>query len=282
MPDISPARPRHDLRRHVDDLAWYHTFDLPDDIVTPGLFDHRKVVHRLPIPSSLVGMRCLDAASADGFFAFEMSRRGADEVVSVDLDDVSRRDWQRPPASDRAPAPGTARATRAFSVVSDALGLHPTRVDLSLYDLDPQTVGTFDFVFMGNVLLHLSDPARALRAVRSVTAPDGTFLSFEAISLHLSLLRPRTPLAQLHDGDESQWWTANMAGHRRLLQAGGWEIIHTGGPVRQPFGPLVPRRPERVPRSRRELVRWVVTRPVGVPSAWAIARPASAPTRQDP
>src|SRR3546814_10592988 len=31
------------LRKQVDELDWYHTFDLPGGIVTPGLFDHRKV-----------------------------------------------------------------------------------------------------------------------------------------------------------------------------------------------------------------------------------------------
>jgi hypothetical protein len=43
------------FREQVDAVDWYHTFDLPGGIVTPGLFDHRK----LPIPASLAGLRCL-------------------------------------------------------------------------------------------------------------------------------------------------------------------------------------------------------------------------------
>ena len=263
-----------ELQELVDGLDWYHTFDLPGGIVTPGLFDHRRVVAKLPIPASLAGKRCLDAASADGFFAFELARRGADEVVSVDLADASRQDWQRRPAAEEKSTQGSGRATAAFEVVRDALELQVDRVDLSLYDLSPDEVGTFDFVFMGNILLHLSDPARALRALRSVTRDGGQLLSYEAISLPMTVLRPRTPVAQLWHEDHGQWWTPNLAGHRRLLYAGGWEVLDTGGPLFQPFGSRMPKWPERRPRSIREVVFWSCTRRVGGATGWALARPA--------
>ena len=48
----------------------------------------------MPIPASLAGKRCLDAAACEGFWSFEMARRGADEVVSVDLPDTAEQDWQ--------------------------------------------------------------------------------------------------------------------------------------------------------------------------------------------
>jgi tRNA (mo5U34)-methyltransferase len=265
-----------ELRARVDALDWYHTFELPGGIVTPGLFDHRRVVGKLPIPASLAGKRCLDAASADGFFAFELARRGADEVVSVDLADASRQDWQRPPTDPERLTLGTGRATAAFEVVRDALGLDVERIDLSLYDLSPEAIGTFDFVFMGNILLHLSDPARALRALRSVTADDGRLLSYEAISLPMTLLRPRTPAGQLWHEDHGQWWTPNIVGHRRLLHAGGWEVQDSGGPLFQPFGARMPRWPDRIPRTPRELVFWSCTRRVGGATAWALARPIPA------
>ncbi|MDP1821498.1 MAG: methyltransferase domain-containing protein [Acidimicrobiales bacterium] len=263
-----------ELRRRVEEHDWYHTIDLPGGVVTPGLFDHRKVVGRLPIPESLAGLRCLDAASADGFFAFELARRGAAEVVSLDLADASRQDWQRRPADEVKATRGTGRAASAFELVREALGLDVQRVDRSLYDLASDDLGTFDFVFMGNILLHLADPARALRALRSVMVPDGTLLSYEAVSMPMTLLRPRTPTAQLWHEDHPQWWTPNMAGHRRLLHAGGWDVVRTGGPLFQPFGARMPAWPPRVPRRPRELVFWACTRRVGGATAWALARPA--------
>lgn len=263
-----------ELRRRVDELDWYHTFDLPGGVVTPGLFDHRKVVSRLPIPASLTGLRCLDAASSDGFFAYELARRGAAEVVSVDLADAARQDWQRPPADEVKRARGSGRAAAAFELVGEALQLDVERLDLSLYDLTPERVGTFDFVFLGNILLHLADPGRALRALRSVTGPDGTLLSFEAISMPMSLLRPRTPVAQLWHEDHAQWWTPNMAGHRRLLHTGGWDVTAAGGPLFQPFGARQPRWPRKVIWRPRQLVYWLCTRRFGGATAWALARPA--------
>jgi SAM-dependent methyltransferase len=262
-----------DLRARVDALDWYHTFDLPGGITTPGLFDHRTVVRRLPIPASLAGKRCLDGASSDGFWAFEMARRGAAEVVSVDLADATRQDWQRMPEDTSPERLGTGRAARAFELVREATGLDVERHDLSLYDLSPERLGRFDFVFLGNILLHLSDPARALRALRSVTEPDGQLLSYEAINLPMTVLRPRTPVGQLWHEDHGQWWTPNVAGHRRLLHAGGWDVVEGGRVGFQPFGTRMPKWPKRPPTKLRELVFWTCTRRFGGATTWALARP---------
>src|SRR3954451_21387502 len=81
-----------DLGRRVHDLLWYHTIDLPEDVVTPGWFDLRPVVDVMPWPD-LQGKRCLDIGTYDGFLAFEMERRGAREVVAVDINDHTKWDW---------------------------------------------------------------------------------------------------------------------------------------------------------------------------------------------
>ena len=73
--------------------VWYHTLDLGDGVVTEGFFDHRPVLERYPIPADLTGMRCLDVGTMDGFWAFEMERRGAAEVIAIDLDDPEALDW---------------------------------------------------------------------------------------------------------------------------------------------------------------------------------------------
>src|SRR5258708_262994 len=69
------------LAERVARVKWYHTMELPGGIVTPGRYDTRAVPRRLPFPASLTGMRCLDVGTADGFWAFEMERRDAHEVV---------------------------------------------------------------------------------------------------------------------------------------------------------------------------------------------------------
>ena len=266
------------LREQVDSIFWYHTFDLPGGIVTPGIFDHRKVAAKVPFPD-LTGLRCLDVASSDGFWAFEMARRGAASVLSVDLSDSRRQDWQGPLHSPREHSTG--RAQQAFEIVREATGLHNVdRLDSSIYDLSPDDIGMFDFVFMGNIILHLSDPARALRAVHSVT--KGTFLSYEMVLLTMSIMRPRTPRAQLWHTDDARWWTPNMAAHRRLIQAAGFEIEKSGGPLFQPFGKHLQAWPTLRTFGRGEhglrasLSYWFGVRRVGAPTSWIIARPLRA------
>jgi len=267
-PTISLDAP---LAEQVASLKWYHSFDLPGGVSTSGFYDHRGMAHKVPIPADLSGRRCLDVASSDGFWAFQLAQRGAAEVVSVDLDDASRQDWQGVVGPPPDAATGTGRARRAFDIVNNATGLGVKRHDMSVYDLSRDELGTFDFVFMGNVLLHLRDPQRALLAVRDVC--EGQFLSFECISLPLTLLRPFTPTGQLSDQDEPRWWTPNARAHRRLLEAAGFEVQDGKWPVLQPFGGLIARRPASLPTRPREVVFWSFVRPFGVASQWLLSRP---------
>src|SRR4029079_484608 len=43
----------------VAEREWYHTLELAPGVETPGYFDHRPILHKLPIPASLAGQRCL-------------------------------------------------------------------------------------------------------------------------------------------------------------------------------------------------------------------------------
>jgi tRNA (mo5U34)-methyltransferase len=271
-PRYSPAIA--DLAAEIRAAApWYHTFEFPGGLVTDGYFDLRPVVAKLPLPASLQGLRCLDAAACEGFWSFELARRGAAEVVSLDRPATDQQDWQGlvPEAARRV---GSGLANRHFEIARSAYGAaNVRRVDLNVYDVDPERLGTFDFVFVGNVLIHLADPARALRALRSVV-PGGELLSLEATSLPLTVMAPRVPLAQLWDlDDQPRWWTPNMAAHRRWLHAAGFEVLAQGGPLRQPLGSALPRWPERPPRRWRELVFWAWVRRMGATSSWVRARP---------
>jgi tRNA (mo5U34)-methyltransferase len=255
----------------VASLKWYHTFDLPGGVTTPGYYDLRSVAAHVPIPDDLSGKRCLDAASADGFWAFRMAERGAAEVVSVDLDDHSRQDWQGLPKPGEDRGLGTGRARRAFDIVNHVTGLGVKRHNLSVYDISRDALGTFDFVFQGNILLHLRDPGRALSALRDVCT--GEFLSFEAISLPLTLLRPFAPSAQLWHDDDPRWWTPNAQAHRRLLEAAGFDVFAGRWPLFSHFGDMIPTRPARVPRRLGEWTYWLFVRRFGVASQWLRARP---------
>src|SRR2546421_7418124 len=139
------------LRAEAERYPWYHTIDLGNGVVTTGMFDHRPVLDRYPLPADLSGKRCLDVATMDGFWAFEMERRGATSVTAIDLDDPEDLDW---PASLRPAHDRTLDEMKAerFALAKQALGSRVERVICSAYDLGPE-VGEFDFVFCGDLLL---------------------------------------------------------------------------------------------------------------------------------
>lgn len=218
--------------------VWYHTIDLPGGVTTPGWFDLRPVVARLPWPD-VTGLRCLDVGTYDGFLAFELERRGAAEVVATDLADHALWDW---PVDVRAHGPERLALLAGpdkgagFRIAAEALGSRVDRRTISVYDLSPQTVGTFDVVVMGSLLLHLRDPLRALMAVRSVCS--GALLSMESVDPRLTALHRRTPIARINGvGDLLQWSEPNVAGHRRWVQAGGFTERRHWGPYAVPLAP---------------------------------------------
>src|SRR5688572_1734974 len=141
------------LAEEVAGRTWYHTIALPDGVVTRGFYDTQSAVDKVPLPDSLAGKRCLDIGSCDGFWAFELERRGASEVVGLDLADPRQRDWPGLGPPDEAADLG--RARDSFTVAKEALASNVERVDLSVYEISPERLGEFDFVFIGNILLHL-------------------------------------------------------------------------------------------------------------------------------
>ena len=253
----------------------YHQFEFPDGTIVPGFFDLRETVHRLPIPADLTGKRCLDVASATGFFAIEMAatrRRGRER----------RHRRSRRAGTGRVRRGSTTRAgegrgeiRRGFEIAREAFGVDVERHDLSLYDLTPDALSTFDFVFMGNILLHLSDPARGLRAVRSMVATGGEFVSFESISLPLTFARPFTAVAELWRDDSPTWWKHNLRGHRRLVESGGFRVLEQSRPFLVPLGDAIPRRPASIPRHPHEWAYWLFTRRFGSGGSWLRAVPRS-------
>jgi tRNA (mo5U34)-methyltransferase len=257
--------------------VWYHVLELPGGVTTPGWFDLRPVVDRLPWPQ-LAGRRCLDVGTYDGFLAFEMERRGAAEVVAADIDDHRLWDW---PVDARKSAPADLAAMagpekgRGFRIAAQALGSSVRRVPVSVYDLSPETVGTFDVVVVGSLLLHLRDPLRALEAVRSVCT--GQLLSAESVDLGLTLLHPRKPVLRLNGlGTLCQWSEPSVAGHRQLVRAAGFTIDRAVGPYPVAFGPG---HPPQGPgwRDRRDLVlRRLFAGGQGVPHSAVLARPLPA------
>src|SRR3954466_11995042 len=224
-----PSMSAEELRETVARYPWYHTLDLGQGVKTPGMFDHAPVLQHYPLPADLSGKRCLDVATMDGFWAFEMERRGAASVTALDLEDPSQLDW---PASLRAQHDKSMDETKAerFALAKTALGSNVERVLMSAYDLSPE-LGTFDFVFCGDLLLHIKDPITPVENIRSVCT--GSALIVNVIKKFRFM--EKRPIAELDGIDVFQWWVTNLEGLIRIVRAAGFARVEAAPTFEVPF-----------------------------------------------
>jgi tRNA (mo5U34)-methyltransferase len=182
---------------------WWHTIELPDGTTTDGWWDLRPLTSQLPWPD-VTGRRCLDVGTADGFWAFELERRGAASVLATDVSSYFQ-----------------SQCKRRFVQAREALGSSVEYEERSVYDLE----GAFDVAVMGYVLQVVTDPLGALDAVRRVSKE---LLLLDTVSLPLALLP--SPLARLdarRDGGE--WFVFNPRGLRKAVELAGWTIVAQTG-----------------------------------------------------
>jgi tRNA (mo5U34)-methyltransferase len=167
------AKPMNPLPTSPDDPRlgdWYHTMELAPGVVTKGTWDLRTTADNVGIPASLAGKTALDVGTSNGFWAFEMEKRGADRVVAIDVADGGGADilprWRAVRPAEEFQE--THRQTRFLTAHS----MLKSKVDyrfVNVYDLSPETVGgMFDVVYCGSLLLHLRDPLKALMNIRKV------------------------------------------------------------------------------------------------------------------
>jgi tRNA (mo5U34)-methyltransferase len=263
------------LRERIAEHHWYHTIELAPGVVTPGWMDTRKLVAELPFPASLRGQRCLDVGTFDGFWALDMERRGAAEVVAIDILDPRHWDWPAGSAQQTIEEIGRRKAGGAgFELAVEVLESAVRRLELSVHDLNPAQHGKFDFVYVGSLLLHLRDPVGALERIRGVCR--GHLLAVDGIDLPLTVLAPRRPLARLDGLGRPWWWRPNLAGLARMVQSAGFELVAAPRRIRVPPGPGQPRPPARPATVATRDGRTALAAAVwGDPHGVVLAQPAS-------
>lgn len=219
----------HDkLADEVAARTWYHTLELPFQIVTPGAYDHRQLVPHYGLPDDLDGQSALDVASADGFWALELERRGAD-VTSADVRTLAELDL-----------PGVARTFISerdaialpfesnFALVRRVLGSKIQIVHSNVYDLDPKTTGTFDLVHTGDLLHHLRDPVLALERLRSVC--HGRLLFSDVFDPAIDTGGGGPGLTRHLRGSAVLWWAPALGTLTQMVSDAGFldvEVVTT-------------------------------------------------------
>jgi len=193
--ETSVADPFESIRywdRLRNEKRWWHSFEFPDGSTVEGvcsLAGLRNRIDQFPIPAELRGKRVLDIGTWDGWYAFEMERRGA-EVVAIDC-------WDNP----------------LFHEAHARLGSRVEYGQFDVYDLTPERIGRFDIVLFMGVLYHLKHPLLALERVCALTTDMAAVESFILRERH----RPgddveRRPVMEFYETDEMggqiDCWTA--------------------------------------------------------------------------
>jgi tRNA (mo5U34)-methyltransferase len=216
------------LQKQIDKLWWYHTIDLGHGIVTPGVYDHRPLLRYYGIPESLAGKTVLDIGTASGFFAFEFERRGA-SVVATDLPhadhDLSPSYRKQLSASSQTSAQRSGEKLEPnlqdpFLLAKEVLGSQVMKKEINIYAISPETVGQFDVVFCGSLLLHLTDPLRAMFSIRKVT---------KELAIIATMIDPapsKQPRALFLGGAEGiSWWAPNLDCLVQMAKSAGFREV---------------------------------------------------------
>jgi tRNA (mo5U34)-methyltransferase len=220
---VNPATSRSDLLDRARAMSWYHTIELTPELTTDGWFDNRPHVRHYGLPDRMDGMRALDIGTWDGFWAFEMERRGAD-VVALDVEHESEYDW--PPRRRPAEFADFNRGD-GFRLAKEVLGSRVQRVRCNLYEALPENLGTFDVVFCGVVLVHLRDQLLALE--RFANLCHGRLILAEEYDRLTSLL-PFPASRYRADRDKAVvFWLPSRKTWRRMVWTAGFDDVQEKG-----------------------------------------------------
>jgi tRNA (mo5U34)-methyltransferase len=228
-PSLETSRAEHELAHTIAALGpWFHNLHLNGQQTAPRHFlgDYPAVFFERfaqVLPADLRGWRVLDVGCNAGFYSFEMKRRGAAQVVGLEVEPLYVRQ---------------ARFAAAQLGMSSDIDFR----EGSVYDVAALD-GPFDLVLFLGVFYHLRHPLLALdllrhhavgrlllfqTMIRGTADPVRVFPDY-AFDDHESLQAPGFPrlafVEHRYAGDASNWWIPNRACAEALLRDAGFEIL---------------------------------------------------------
>lgn len=136
------------VKEGLDRTGLYHSFRLPDGQLLEGAMPIEYQEDRwrwFALPEDLSGLKALDVGPWDGYFTFELERRGA-EVTAIDYADLD-----------------------TFRKLHGLFHSRAKYLKLDVYDVSRDLLGEFDIVLLLGVLYHLKHPLLALERICSIT-----------------------------------------------------------------------------------------------------------------
>ncbi len=179
----------------------YHCLDFGKGNVILGDYDMTKYLPYYHIPGNLKNKHVLDIGSASGFFALDSARRGA-KVTAIDI-------HEKP----------------ILSRVSPLLNADIKYIQKSIYDIN-KSLGEFDLVICGSVILHLPDPFGAIQKIRSVCRGQA-IVSTASCTGSYNRSRPFCEFRGLKasDGDYYHYWDISANALKTMLLTAGFSEV---------------------------------------------------------
>jgi tRNA (mo5U34)-methyltransferase len=240
------ARSASTAAQSPHDVVWFHSIDLGNGEVTPGMKSADQLAAEttsICVPANLEGQTALDIGAWDGYFSFELERRNASRVVALDhyawsLDLHAQHEYhaqmklrgQQPRPAEEVPGVWDPVGLPGRAGFDYARGRLASRVEPVVGDfmtMDLAKLGRFDIVLFLGVLYHLKDPFLALRRLRETTR-DLAIIETATVVLpawadeKLFLFLETTEL----DDDAGNWWAPTPAGLTALCRAAGFRDVH--------------------------------------------------------
>jgi len=238
---------------------WYHSIDLGNNLVTPGVFDFRVNMEEYHFPKNMNGISILDVGAATGFFSFEFAKRKAivtatelptlleldvfpGQSIKTVLNKVTKysKDYgYQEPEKLNHELLYKLLLIEPFEFCKQHLSLSVNRRFVNIYNFSEETLGqsTFDWVFIGDVLLHTINPLQALASAAKMCKDT------LVIAQHISESPDDRPLMHYVGGDDienddSAWWRPNLSWFKQTLKKLGFKSIEMVGGFNDKYLPI--------------------------------------------
>ena len=107
--------------------------------------------------------------------------------------------------------------------MSETLGKgRARREEITVYDIDPHRLGTFDFVFCASMLMHVRDPILGIQRMRDCCSPDGRLI----VSISTTMSDAEEPIAKfVGEWNQCNWWQMSPRALDEILKCCDFDQI---------------------------------------------------------
>jgi len=193
-----------------DEGRGYHTLEFPNGKVLEGRFDMQNYLDYYKIPKDLHGKTVVDVGPANGYFSFEMEKRGAD-VTAIDLFPVFWRDELRELMHSK---------------------VNFVKADISKLD---ESFGQFDIVFCSNMLEHHPNIFGNIENMRKITKgmaiicteifDHPAFTKFNPFKNNFPVMKFVGKTDNVPGKSAGTYWKPNMECFIKMAEAAGFKKV---------------------------------------------------------